>query len=157
MVVPEQRILYGESDPLPVDDWVPSVFNREEGEATYRQFMNFVQPYVNPVRQFFYRYYGSDLNAEQVASLCLLWRIASTCEEPFFLAKWIQPFSPMNSLNLHHVLQIIPPPQPLPRYQLADGTMDLLKADPLQLSFKTPIETRTFQEDQSSGSYDPIR
>ncbi len=85
--VADNRLLFGENDPLPVVEWVPSVFNQEQGEAMYRQFMIHVKPYVSPVHQFFYRFYGSDLNAEQIASLCLLWRLASTCEEAFFLAS----------------------------------------------------------------------
>ncbi len=54
VVVAENRLQYGENDPLPVDDWVPSVLNEDQGETMYRQNMTHVQPYVNPLRQFFY-------------------------------------------------------------------------------------------------------
>ncbi len=97
------------------------------------------------------------MNAEQAASLCLLWHIADTCEEAFFLAKWIQPFSEMTSLNLRHMLHIIVPPPPLPLYQLKDGTLDVLKTVLLQLSFRVPLEMQTFQEDHTTGPYKPLR
>ncbi len=132
---PEHCLHYGEHDPLPVGDWVPTVFHQDTGEAMYQKSMDHVQPYMDPVHQFFYRVYGPDLNAEQVASLCILWHIASTCEEAFFLAKWIQLFSPMNSLNLRHVLGIIPLLKPLPTFQLEDGKLNILIAPVLQLSF----------------------
>ncbi len=64
MVVAENRLQYGENDPLPMNDWVPSVFTEDQGEATYRQSMIHVQLYVGPLRQFFYQYYGPELNAE---------------------------------------------------------------------------------------------
>ncbi len=54
----ENCLQYGENDPLPLDDWVPSVFTEEQGEAKYRQHMAHTQDYVGPLRQFFYRYYG---------------------------------------------------------------------------------------------------
>ncbi len=54
MVVPENRLLYGENDPLPVDDWVRSVFNEDQGEAMHRQSMLHVKSYVGPLRQYFY-------------------------------------------------------------------------------------------------------
>ncbi len=140
MVVAENRLQYGENDPLPVDERVPSIFTEDQGETMYRQSMTHVQPYVNPLRQFFYRYYGPELNAEQIACLCLLWHIAGTCEEAFFLAKWIQPFSDMTSLSLRHVLSIITPLPPLPEYRLEDGTLNILRTVALQLSFRMPLE-----------------
>ncbi len=118
--------------------------------------MAHVQEYVGPLHQYFYQYYGPDLFAEQIASLCLLWRIASTCEEAFFLTKWMQPFSDMTGLNHRHMLSIIPPPSVLPEYQTPEGTLNLLKTVPLQLSFQTPLETWTFQEDQGTGPYEPL-
>ncbi len=157
MVVAENRLQYRENDPLPVDDWVPSVFTEDQGEAMYRQSMTNVQPYVNPLHQFFYQYYSPEFNAEQIAGLCLLWHIAGTCEEAFFLAKWIQPFSDMTSLNVHHVMSIITPPPPLLEYRLGDGTLDILKTVALQLSFQMLLEMWTFQEDQSTGPYEPLR
>ncbi len=54
VVVAETCLLYGENDPLPVDDWVPSVFNENQGEAMYRQSMIHVQSYVGPLHQYFY-------------------------------------------------------------------------------------------------------
>ncbi len=113
-IVPERHLQYGENDPLPLKSWVPSVFTEEQGLTTYRHHIIYTKDYLGPIRQWFYQFYGQDLNAEQVASLCLLWQIAGNCEEAFFLAKWIQPFSDISSLNLHHLLSIILPPQMLP-------------------------------------------
>ncbi len=53
-VAPENRLQYGENDPLPLDVWVPSVFTEEQGEAKYHQHMAHTQDYVGPVHQFFY-------------------------------------------------------------------------------------------------------
>ncbi len=73
------------------------------------------------------------------------------------MAKWIQPFSDMTSLSLCHVLGIIGLPPVLPEYRLGDSMLDLLKTIPLQLSFQTPLETWTFQEDQGAGPCEPLR
>ncbi len=143
--------------PLPLDTWVPSRFTHEQGEAKYREHMAHMEDYLGPLHQFFYQYYGPELNAKQVASLCLLWQIASTCEEALFLAKWMQPFSDMSSLNLHHLLSTILPPQALPEYLTAEGTLNLLQLELLQLLFQTPMETWTFHEDQGTGAYEPLR
>ncbi len=97
------------------------------------------------------------MNAKQVASLCLLWQIASSCEEAFFLAKWMQPFSEMSCLGIRHTLSIIEPPQMLPEYLTATGEVDWLKVPPLQLPFKTPLETRAFHEENVTGPYDPLQ
>ncbi len=92
-ITPDHCLQYGENDPLPLESWDPTVFKEDQGITMYHQHMNYTKDYLGPIRQWFYRHYGRDLNAEQVASLCLFWQIAGTCEEAFFLAKWIQPFS----------------------------------------------------------------
>ncbi len=50
----ENCLQYGENDPLPLDDWVPSSFTEEQGKAKYRQHMAHAQDYVGPLCQFFY-------------------------------------------------------------------------------------------------------
>ncbi len=69
----------------------------------------------------------------------------------------MQPFSDMTSLNLHHLLSIIPPPQALPEYLTAEGTLNLLQIVLLQLSFQTPLEMWTFHEEQGTGLYELLR
>ncbi len=95
-IAPDRRLQYGEDDPQPLECWEPTVFKEEQGIEMYRQHMMHIKEYLEPLHQWFYRHYGRNLNAEHVASLCLLWQIAGSCEEAFFLAKWMQPFSEMS-------------------------------------------------------------
>ncbi len=88
--VPENRLQYGDDDPLPVGDWVPSVYHQEQGEAMYRRSMTHGQPYVDPVHQFFYRYYGPDLNAEQVAICAYSGVSPALVKKPF---SWLSGYS----------------------------------------------------------------
>ncbi len=156
VIMPDRCKQYGENDPLPLEYWVPSVFKEEQGLQKYREHMNHVNPYMGLLRQWFYRHYGRNLHAEQVASLCLLWQIAGSCEEAFFLAKWMQLFSEMSCLGTHHLLSIIEP-QMLPEFLTADGKVDWLKVPPLQLQFKTPLETPAFvHKEKPTGLYDPL-
>ncbi len=45
----------------------------------------------------------------------------------------------------------------LPEYLNDAGGINLLNVLPLQLSFKTPLETCTFHEEQGTGLYEPMR
>ncbi len=148
------HLQYGENDPLPLEYWVPSVFKEEPGLQMYCKHMTHVKAYMGSLHQWFYRPYGWNLHAEQIASLCLLWQIAGSCEEAFFLAKWMQPFSEMSCLGICHMVSIIEPPQMLPEYLMATGEVDWLKVPPLQLQFKTPLEAHAFDEENATGPYD---
>ncbi len=156
-IMHDHRLQYGENDPLPLESWEPTVFKEDQGIVMYRQHMNCTKDYLGPIHQWFYRHYGRDLNAEQVISLCLLWQIAGSCEEAFFLAKWIQPFSEMSCLGICHTLSIIEPPRMLPEYLNAAGEINWLKVPQLQLPFKTPLETCAFHEENATGPYNPLQ
>ncbi len=45
----------------------------------------------------------------------------------------------------------------LPEYLNAEGGVNWLKVLPLQLPFKTLLETRVFHENQGTGPYEPLQ
>ncbi len=66
----------------------------------------------------------------------------------------MQLFSEMSCLGIRHMLSIIE--HMLPEYLMAAGEVHWLNVPPLQLQFKTPLETHAFHEENATGPYDPL-